>query len=339
MVREDGYAEFVARADYCKDIIWHLRSPGGGTDVLAKDAPNRFPGLWVTGLNSERLGLDHIPRELNEWRVLAEFVGRDGNVWSGAAIITVMNQELKAPTISQQPISANLKPTEGTTLRITALTSERGTSLTYQWYRNTINSNVGGKAILGATGESFTPDYIPGTTYYYCSVQCTNGSETSAPIKSTCAAVTYITTPDPTASAETQPSSAAPTDATLTRWDEITAPTQEQTLPQDIPNAPARSNTLLLIVVGVIVLIALMGIVAVVLILKFSPRDDDDDPPRPPRGTPPRTGQADYRSPQQPHAPKFAAKPPQSSPTDDPIPEWDDLSDLGDLSIYLNDDE
>lgn len=340
-VREGGFAEFVARADYCQDIIWHLRSPGGGTDVLVKDAGSRFPGLVVTGLNTERLGLNNIPMALNEWRVLAEFVGTDGNVWSNSAIITVMNQELTAPTISQQPISANLKATEGTTLHINAMTSERNTSLTYQWYKNTINSNVGGKAILGATGASFTPDYVPGTTYYYCAVRCTNGSEFSPTTKSTCAAVTYVTTPEattvPVATQAATAATAAPTDATLTPWNEITAPSETETLPAQIPNAPARSNTLLLIVVGVIVLIAVLGIIATVLILKFSSRDEDDDP-RPPRHTPPRAPQSPaprrQTPPQSAHTPKFAAKPTEPASQEE---EWDDLSDLGDLSIYLDD--
>ena len=342
-VREGGFAEFVARADYCKDIIWHLRSPGGGTDVLVKDAGSQFPGLVVTGLNTERLGLNNIPMALNEWRVLAEFVGADGNVWSNSAIITVMNQELTAPTISQQPISANLKATEGTTLRITAMTSERNTSLTYQWYKNTINSNVGGKAILGATGASFTPDYVPGTTYYYCAVRCTNGSEFSPTTKSTCAAVTYVTTPEattvPVTQAATVPTAMSPTTATLTPWNEVTAPSETETLPEEIPNAPARSNTLLVIIVGVIILIAVLGIIATVLILKFYPRDDDDDP-RPPRQTPPRAPQSPAQRrqspPQSAHTPKFAAKPTAPEPQEE---QWDDLSDLGDLSIYLDDQD
>ena len=339
-VREGGFAEFVARADYCQDIIWHLRSPGGGTDVLVKDAGSQFPGLVVTGLNTERLGLNNIPMALNEWRVLAEFVGTEGNVWSNSAIITVMNQELTAPTISQQPISANLKATEGTTLHIGAVTSERNTSLTYQWYKNTINSNVGGKAILGATGASFTPDYVPGTTYYYCAVRCTKGGEFSPTTKSTCAAVTYVTTPEAaTVPTVTQVATAAPTDATLTPWNEITAPSETETLPAQIPNAPARSNTLLLIVVGVIIFIAVLGIIATVLILKFYPRDEDDDP-RPPRHTPPRAPQSPaprrQTPPQSAHTPRFAAKPTEPAPQEE---EWDDLSDLGDLSIYLDDQD
>lgn len=346
-VREGGYAEFVARADSCLDIIWHLQNPGGSIDVLAEKAPNRFPGLVVTGLNSERLGLDHIPKELNEWRVRAEFVGQGGNVWSDPAVISVMNQELTAPTIQQQPASANLKPTEGTTLQISALSSERNTTLTYQWYKNTINSNVGGKAILGATTASFTPDYVPGTTYYYCAVRCTNGSEISAATKTSCAAVTYVTTPgqDSTVPSQqvSQEATVAPTASTLTPWDEATA--TEETIPPMIPDAPSRSNTLLLVVVGVIVLIAVLGIVATVIILRLysDGRQEDAKQPVPAKHpAAPKRPAVPQRQASRPgsqsHTPKFAAKQPSAPPADE-APEWDDLSDLGDLSIYFDDED
>lgn len=337
-VREGGYAEFVARADSCLDIIWHLQNPGGSIDVLAEKAPERFPGLIVTGLNSERLGLDRIPKALDEWRVRAEFVGLDGNVWSDPAVISVMNQELTAPTIQQQPASANLKPTGGTTLQISALTSEQNTTLTYQWYKNTINSNVGGKAILGATSASFTPDYEPGTTYYYCAVRCTNGSEISAATKTTCAAVTYITTQGQESTAPTQPTTptvtVSPTASTLTPWGEATA--TEETLPTVIPDAPTRSNNLLLVVVGMIILIAILGIVATVIILKLygdrqeAPRRQEP-PKRPAASSQRRASQSGEAA----HTPKFAAKQPPA----DEDPAWDDLSDLGDLSIYFDDED
>ena len=340
-VREGGYAEFVARADSCLDIIWHLQNPGGSIDVLAEKAPNRFPGLVVTGLNSERLGLDHIPKELNEWRVRAEFVGQGGNVWSDPAVISVMNQELTAPTIQQQPASANLKPTEGTTLQISALSSERNTTLTYQWYKNTINSNVGGKAILGATTASFTPDYVPGTTYYYCAVRCTNGSEISAATKTTCAAVTYITTQGQESTAPTQAATptatVSPTASTLTPWGEATA--TEETLPTVIPDAPTRSNNLLLVVVGMIILIAILGIVATVIILKLygdrqeAPRRQE--PPKRPAAPAASSQRRASQSGEAAHTPKFAAKQPPA----DEDPAWDDLSDLGDLSIYFGDED
>ena len=315
-VNEGGYAEFVARANYCEKIIWHLMSPGGGTDILAQDAPSRFGGLVVTGLGTERLGLNNIPKDLNEWRVRAEFIGRDGNAWSASAVINVMNQELKAPTITEQPKSASLKAGEATVLKVGATASDAGASLTYQWYRNTANSNIGGKAILGATGATFTPDYISGTTYYYCAVRTASGNEISAATKTQCAAVAYE------AVEETTAPTTVPTTAPTTEPEPSTEMT-EQTEPEEtLPTVtPKRSNTLLVIVVAVIIVIALLGILATVLILKFYPRDDgdeDDDV----------IFAEDYNA-EHPTVPA-------DKPADD---EWDDLSDLGDLNFYLDDDK
>lgn len=315
-VNEGGYAEFVARANYCEKIIWHLMSPGGGTDILAQDAPSRFGGLVVTGLGTERLGLNNIPKDLNEWRVRAEFIGRDGNAWSASAVINVMNQELKAPTITEQPKSASLKAGEATVLKVGAAASDAGATLTYQWYRNTANSNIGGKAILGATGATFTPDYISGTTYYYCAVRTASGNEISAATKTQCAAVVYE------AVEETTAPTTVPTTAPTTEPEPSTEMTEQTEPEQTLPTVtPKRSNTLLVIVVAVIIVIALLGILATVLILKFYPRDDgdeDDDV----------IFAEDYNA-EHPTAPA-------DKPADD---EWDDLSDLGDLNFYLDDDK
>ena len=336
-VKEGGYAEFVARAYYSTDIIWHLKNPGGSIDILAKDAPVQFPGLVVTGLNSERLGLNNIPRTLNEWRIQAEFVGQDGNVWSDAAVINVTNHELKAPTIQSHPMDANLKATEKVTLSVVAESAEANTTLTYQWYKNTANSNAGGRAILGATNATYSPDYVAGTSYYYCLVRSSNGSENSAAVKSRSAAVTYAAAEQatlPTAGTEI-PS------ATLEPWATATEPLPTATAPEalpDVPNAPARSHTLLFIILGSLAVIAVLGVIAVVVIMKVYPRGEEEEAPAP-RQPAPRP-----KAPRQPNKPAPMGKAPREADFYDSFgkqqddDQWDDLSDLGDLSIYLGDD-
>src|SRR5690606_14063458 len=56
-------------------------------------------------------------------------------------------------------------------ITVTASKANTATDMTYQWYRNTINSNTGGTPIPGATSENFAPP-IPaiGTVYYYVEV-------------------------------------------------------------------------------------------------------------------------------------------------------------------------
>lgn len=51
-----------------------------------------------------------------------------------------------------------------------------GTTLTYQWYSNTVASNVGGTLIAGATSASYTPSTAAaGTLYYYATVTASCG--------------------------------------------------------------------------------------------------------------------------------------------------------------------
>ena len=52
--------------------------------------------------------------------------------------------------------------------------SASGTSLSYQWYQNTVNSNSGGTLLSGATTSVYTPSSgTIGTLYYYCVVSGT----------------------------------------------------------------------------------------------------------------------------------------------------------------------
>ncbi len=90
------------------------------------------------------------------------------------------------PAITSQP-SANAQGVcqGGTFTSISVGTSETGVG--YQWYSNTVASNVGGSPISGATAASFTPSSaIQGTTYYYSvltnSVGCTATSAVSGVI-------------------------------------------------------------------------------------------------------------------------------------------------------------
>ena len=236
-----------------------------------------------------------------------------------------MNQELTAPTIQSQPKSIDLKTGQTTSLQVAAKSVDQGTTLTYQWYKNTVNSNVGGKAILGATASTYTPAYTPGTVYYYCAVRSTDGTDISAASKTACAAVTYpdvepTTTAATAVTTTTQPASAA----TLAPWGTGTETETEtaSTLPPNYHPAPTRSNTLLVVIVAVMLVIAVLGVVAAVLILRFYPYREE------PRQNPPRARRTEP-------APRQQSK---QQPTTQAEEEWDDLSDL-DLSAYLDDDD
>ena len=105
-----------------------------------------------------------------------------------------------------------------------------------------------------------------------------------------------------------------------------------------MPNAPARSHTLLFIILGSLAVIAVLGVIAVVIIMKVYPRGEEEEAPAP-RQPAPRP-----KAPRQPNKPAPMGKAPREADFYDSFgkqqddDQWDDLSDLGDLSIYLGDD-
>ncbi|GHT29819.1 hypothetical protein AGMMS49574_07640 [Bacteroidia bacterium] len=101
---------------------------------------------------------------------------------SNAATVTVNTAvNAAAPIISEHPAPSSTASIGGTVnLLVTATSSDSGT-LTYQWYSNSTESNVGGAPLSGETGSGFTaPTTAIGTTYYYVVVINTNSAATGA---------------------------------------------------------------------------------------------------------------------------------------------------------------
>ncbi|MBF0695534.1 MAG: T9SS type A sorting domain-containing protein [Flavobacterium sp.] len=78
-------------------------------------------------------------------------------------------------TIQPQP---SLTTCTGQAVNI--FSSARGQSITYQWYSNTTNSNVGGTLIQSATSNSYNPPVSSNGTFYYYVVATPNGLECAA---------------------------------------------------------------------------------------------------------------------------------------------------------------
>lgn len=106
-------------------------------------------------------------------------------------------------SISTQPESTDYLA--GATVKpLTVVATLDGYSLSYQWYKNTKNSNTGGTEISGATAASYTPTLSnTGTTFYYCVVTATNGTETLTATSD----VAAITVSEPYVKFTTQPTS------------------------------------------------------------------------------------------------------------------------------------
>ena len=96
------------------------------------------------------------------------------------AILTNQKPALKAPAITKQPQSLILTQGEGGTLSVEA-TAEEDATLSYQWYQATdATSTANGVEIKDAIDASLAIDKNApaGTTYYYCVVTASRGSET-----------------------------------------------------------------------------------------------------------------------------------------------------------------
>ena len=95
-------------------------------------------------------------------------------------------------TISASPSNAVYAyGANATSLSVSATQNDGGT-LNYQWYRNTVNSTVGGTAISGATSASYTPSTTlaaEDASFYYCVVS--SSKSTSLPKTS---GVAYVLT-------------------------------------------------------------------------------------------------------------------------------------------------
>jgi hypothetical protein len=114
---------------------------------------------------------------------------------AGQIVICYFTCTAPAITVAAAPASQTIcQNTVPTNLTLTAT----GTGLTYQWYSNIINSNIGGTSVGAGSGgqtNTFTPPTTSaGTTYYYCVVTGTCGTATSA-------AVTVIVTAAPVVAA------------------------------------------------------------------------------------------------------------------------------------------
>ena len=96
----------------------------------------------------------------------AVVTGSCSSASSSAAAVTI--NTLTAITAQPSPTSQNL--CQNTAASVITL-SATGTSLSYQWYSNTTNTNSGGTAITGATASTYTPSTATvGTLYYYAVV-------------------------------------------------------------------------------------------------------------------------------------------------------------------------
>lgn len=108
------------------------------------------------------------------------FGNNNGSCGPGNAVFTSSQINIgTAPAIVAHPSLTNRTYCAGAATAALSV-SASGSNLSYQWYSNTVASNVGGTLIPGATSATYLPSSaVPGTQYYYvvvtgCSPQITS---------------------------------------------------------------------------------------------------------------------------------------------------------------------
>ena len=103
------------------------------------------------------------------------FVEKDGQLYNTNITITVM---MPVITINDHPTSRTVPPGSISGNLYVEVTVTPNATLSYQWYSNTSNSNIGGTAISDATSPNYTipTNLTVGTYYYFCEVSATGGA-------------------------------------------------------------------------------------------------------------------------------------------------------------------
>ena len=107
-VKPGGTASFITQAVNYTSCKWYLSKDN--ETVEAGKAEERFPGLRVSGIGTEKLILSAIPRSLDGWSVYCVFKGAAGSVSTSRARIHVSDSvrpkpaQTPAASIAQTPV-------------------------------------------------------------------------------------------------------------------------------------------------------------------------------------------------------------------------------------------
>ena len=183
----------VVTEDKCYYVTDFLSKANGGNAEAVPFAITDVSG--VTAANAKGTNaLTNMPNLAGSWTAQA-----NGYPVPTSILPLVQNVpvNVQRPVINMQPGSFGYENAESTVtpLEITAGKSDNGT-LTYQWYENSTNSNVGGTPIAGATNPTYTPSLTGMAAgeakYYYCVVTNTDTTLTGIRARSVTSDVVCI---------------------------------------------------------------------------------------------------------------------------------------------------
>jgi len=288
-VEVGGTAKFVSRADNATKHTWRLVSADTTCTYKASEADYYFPGLEVSGIDTEKLVLSNIPESLSGWCVECKFENANGASYSNGARITVNNSNkpaataapaatkapaansgsnntnTQAPAATAAPVDPSVKTAnitthpkgaqvkKGETLTLNAYaTSPNNGDISYQWYSSPVNDKNAALPISGATSESYEVTPTAEAVYYWCAAWNTWEGKRSEPVFTQAAEVMLIPEATPTP---------APT------------PTP---IPVEDDGGDFISANLQLILFGAIGLLALAALIGVVIYLRIEAKREDE---------------------------------------------------------------
>lgn len=162
---EDGFVEYYGKLEDCsKDTEGTLCIPlskvSDGTYILE---------IFCEQVNGD-LYTDFASKPVTMKVTVKNSTGTVGD-FSGNLII----EYAAAPTISVGPQDGSyIIGDAAQPITVSASVTDGGT-ISYQWYKNTVDNNTTGEKIEGATAANYIPSTdVAGTTYYYCVVTNTN---------------------------------------------------------------------------------------------------------------------------------------------------------------------
>lgn len=233
-VEVGGAAKFIARAENASKFTWRIVSKDTTCTYKATEAEYYFPGLKVSGTDTDTLILSNIPASMSTWSVECMFQNDYGNSFTNGAIITVQgaapaatakpaatpaptqapaansgnsgtadpadtpaDPNTKKANLTTQPKSTQAEKGEKVTLNVYATSPDNG-DISYQWYSAPVNDRNAALPISGATGESYEVTPTAEAAYYWAAAWNTKEGKRSEPVYTEAAEVMIKPEPTPT---------------------------------------------------------------------------------------------------------------------------------------------
>ena len=106
-VKENGSAIFIAKAENCKDVLWHIISPEGSVDYAGEEILSAFGDVQIEGIDDEKIKIKNIPVAMSGWGFAADFISENGHKLSEKAVITLEGYEQtevqEVPEVEETP--------------------------------------------------------------------------------------------------------------------------------------------------------------------------------------------------------------------------------------------